>query len=191
MTLRPGARSPASPKSASVAEPPVAVLTATAGRPPSLDDLGRNEVHRRRAHEAGHEDVGRAVVDRLRLVELLHAAAVHDGDARGQRHGLDLVVRDIDGGLADPLVQLLDLGAHVDAQLGVEVGQRLVEQEQGGVAHERPAHGDALALAAGELAGLALQQRLDLQQRRDPLDRLLLRGLGHAAALHAEGDVLA
>ena len=70
----------------------------------------------------------------------------------GQRHRLDLVVGDVDDGLAEALVQLLDLDAHLDAQLGVEVGQRLVEQEHVRLAHQRPADGDALALAAGELA---------------------------------------
>ena len=130
-----------------------------------LDQFAGNEIHRRRAHEAGDEHVGRAVVDHLRLVELLDRALVHDGDARGERHRLDLVVGDVDRGLADPLVQLLDLGAHLDAELGVEIGERLVEQEELGIAHERAAHRDALALAAGELAGLAVQERLDLQQR--------------------------
>ena len=66
------------------------------------------------------------------------------------------------------LVQALDLGAHVDAQLGVEVGQRLVEQEDLRVAHQRAAHGDALALAAGELARLAVEQMADLQHARRP-----------------------
>ena len=73
----------------------------------------------------------------------------------------------------DALVQLLDLGAHVDAQLGVEVGQRLVEQEQQRIAHQRAAHRDALALAAGELRRLAVEQLADLQQRGDARHRLL------------------
>ena len=51
-------------------------------------------------------------------------------DAVGERHRLDLVVGDVDHGLAEPLVQPLDLGAHLVAQLGIEVGERLVEQEQ-------------------------------------------------------------
>jgi hypothetical protein len=45
------------------------------------------------------------------------------------------------------------------AQLGVEVGQRLVEQEHLRVAHDGAAHRDALALAAGQLARVAVQQR--------------------------------
>ena len=54
-------------------------------------------------------------------------------------------------------MQLLDLGAHRDAQLGVEVRQRLVEQEHLRIAHDGAAHGDALALAAGELARKAVE----------------------------------
>jgi hypothetical protein len=49
------------------------------------------------------------------------------------------------------LVQLGDLDAHLHAQRGVEVRQRLVEQEDLGVAHDGAADGDALALAAGQL----------------------------------------
>ncbi len=60
-------------------------------------------------------------------------------------------------------MQPLDLDAQFRAQLGVEVGQRLVEEEHVDVAHQRPADGDALALAAGKLRGLALEQRPDLQ----------------------------
>ncbi len=41
-----------------------------------------------------------------------------------------------------------DLHPHLHAQLGVEVGQRLVEQEDLRLAHDRAADGDALALAA-------------------------------------------
>ena len=45
-----------------------------------------------------------------------------------------------------------DLAAHLHAQLGVEVRERLVEQEHLRVAHDGAAHGDALPLAAGKLA---------------------------------------
>ena len=63
-------------------------------------------------------------------------------------------------------MQPLDLHAHLDAQLGVQVGQRLVEQEQQRIAHQRASHRHALALPAGELRRLAVQQCLDLQQLR-------------------------
>ena len=67
-----------------------------------------------------------------------------------------------------PLVQLLDLGAHLHAQLGVEVRQRLVEQEHLRVADDGPAHGHALALAARELARVAVEQWLQAEDLRLP-----------------------
>jgi hypothetical protein len=51
------------------------------------------------------------------------------------------------------LCSAADLEPHVDAQLRVEVGERLVEQEDRGLAHDGAADGDALALAAGEVLG--------------------------------------
>ena len=82
----------------------------------------RHRVHRRRAHEAGNEQVGRTIVDRIRLGELLQLALVDHRNAARHGHRLDLVVRDINDGRADALVKLFDLHAHLDAQLGVEIG---------------------------------------------------------------------
>ena len=114
---------------------------------------------------------------------------MHDGDAGGERHRLDLVVGDVDRRLVEPLIELLDLGAHLDPQLGVEIGKRLVEQEQRGIAHQRSSHGHALALAAGKLGGLAAKQAFDLQKRGHPGEGYRLRLLWYAAALHAKGNV--
>ncbi len=60
-------------------------------------------------------------------------------------------------------MQPLDLDPQVGAQLRIEIAERLVEQEHVDVAHQRPADGDALPLAARQFRRLALQQRLDLQ----------------------------
>ena len=130
-------------------------------------DRAADEVHRRRADEAGDEQVGRIVVDLLRRADLADLAVLHHHDAIAQRHRLDLVVGHVHDRGLDALVQQLDLGAHVHAQLRVEVRQRLVEQEQRRVAGERPAHGDALALAARQLRRLAVEQVLHLQRLRD------------------------
>ncbi len=151
--------------------------------------LAGEQVHRRRADELGDELGGGTLVDYLRRVELLDAAGAHHGDAVAERHGLDLVMRDVDRGRVRALVQQLDLGAHLDAQLGVQVGQRFVEQEQLGVAGQRTAHRDALALAAGQRAGLALQQVLDLQHLGDALHRGVALGLRYLAHFERKGDV--
>ena len=66
----------------------------------------------------------------------------------------------------------LDLGSHLHAQLGVEIGQGLVEQKDFGVAHDRAPHSDPLTLSAGELTRLAVEQLGDVEDTR---------GLLHAA----------
>ncbi len=84
-------------------------------------------------------------------------------------------MRHIDDRGPHALVQALDLGAHVDTAAWHRVGERLVEQEDLRIAHQRPAHGNTLALAAGKLARLAVEQMADLQDLRDLLDRFFSR----------------
>ena len=76
-----------------------------------------------------------------------------------ERHGLHLVVRDVDGDDGELVLEVLQLGAHVDAQAGVEVRQRLVHQERLRMANDRSGQGDALALASGELLAAGSRSR--------------------------------
>ncbi len=121
------------------------------------------QVDARGADEGGDEDVAGQGVDGARGVHLLEDPAAQDGDAVAQRHGLGLVVGDVDRGDAQLPGEAGDLGAQVVAELGVEVGQGLVHQEGGGTAGDGPPHGDPLAFAAGELGGEAVEQVLDAQ----------------------------
>ena len=120
---------------------------------------GVEEVHLRRADEAGDEGVGGVVVELHRGADLLDAAGVEDDDAVGERHRLDLVVGDVDHRRRELAVQAGDLDAGGDAQRGVEVGEGLVEEEELRRAHDGAADGDALALAAGELGRAAGEER--------------------------------
>ena len=72
------------------------------------------------------------------------------------RHRLLLVVGDDDEGGAEPLLQLHQLELRLVAQLLVERGERLVEQQHLRPLGERARERDALALAAGELVRLAV-----------------------------------
>ena len=135
-------------------------------------------------------EVTAEVVEDLGRCHLLEPAVSHDRHPVAHRHGLDLVVRDVDRGGAELALQRRDLGAGLRPQLGVEVRQRLVHQEHRRVADDGPAHGDPLALAARELAGLAVEPLLELQHLgcvEHPLADLVLRQLGQ---LQREADVL-
>ena len=126
----------------------------------------------------------------LRRVDLLQPAVPQDADAVAERHGLDLVVGHVDGGHAEPLVQLLERAPHGHAQLGVQVGQRLVHQERLRLADDGPAHRDPLPLAAGQRGRLALEVLLQAQHLGGLADPALDLVLGRLAQLQAEREVL-
>jgi hypothetical protein len=88
-----------------------------------------------------------------------------DGNAVRQGQSFGLVVRDIDGGLAEPALQTAQLLAHLDPQLEVEVGQRLVEHQDARLEHQRA--GDRYAL-------LLTPRQLRRESRRHPgeIDKL-------------------
>jgi hypothetical protein len=91
---------------------------------------------------------------------LFDDAVAHHDDLVGERHRLDLVSRHIDGCGLDPLVQLLDFRTHLDTQLGVEVRQRLIEEEDFRIADDCSSHRDMPALATRKLP-----PRIPVEQR--------------------------
>ena len=162
----PGQRRPRQWK-VEVAEPHAAI---------SMREL--EQVHAGRAEESRDEPVRGPVVHLPRRGALLQHAAIEHGDAVAHRHGLDLVVRDVDRGDAQTPLQPGDLRPRLDPQLGIEIGQRLVEQEHAGLPHQRTSHRHPLPLPTRERLGLAIEEALDLEQpgrRAYPLRGLVLR----------------
>jgi hypothetical protein len=126
-----------------------------------------DQVHGRVADQRRDEVGGRLVVDFLRRADLLDPPLAQDQDAVGERQRLAEVVGDVERRGADRDRQLLEARPGLELQLGVQVRQRLVQQEHVGLAHHRPRERDALALAAGELAGQAVQIGLDAEDSGD------------------------
>ena len=122
---------------------------------------------------------------------MLNDAVLHHRHFVAQGHRFDLVVGHVDGGGFQTLVHQLHFGTHLDPQLGVEVGQRFVEQVDLRPARQGTAHGHALLLATGQLARLAVEQVFDLQQLGHARHFGVDVGLRHLADLEAELDVLA
>ena len=139
----------------------------------------------------GDEHVHRMGEDLRRRIVLLQEAAVHHRHLVGHGHGLELVVRHVDDRRLEVLMEALDLGAHLHAQLGVEIGERLVHQEhRAGRARARgraprAAAGRRRARAACARAGASMSSTL----RRLP-DLLVDLVLGQLAHLQREGEVL-
>ena len=87
-------------------------------------------------------------------------------------------------------MQRHQLAAHLHPQLGIEVAERLVEQERLGLLDDGAADGDALALAARELVGPALQQVLICRISAALRDALGDLGLRQLLVLEPEAQVL-
>src|SRR5229473_3192108 len=89
----------------------------------------------------------------------------------------------------EPPLQVHQLELGLRAQLLVEGGERLVEQQHLRPLHQRAGERHALALAAGQLVRLAPGERLELDEREHLADA---RGdvlPGAPLLLEAEGDI--
>ena len=132
--------------------------------------LGRKEV--RSADETGDELVHRLLVDFDWPAGLLHPSGAHDHDIIRHGHGLGLVVSHDDGGYVQLLLQLAQLDLHRLAQVRVQRGHRLVEQEDLRVQRQSSRNGDPLALSARQLADATIldsRQVNHVQQFADPV----------------------
>ena len=67
---------------------------------------------------------------------------------------------------AEVALEALDLGAHLEPELGVQVRERLVHQERMRLADDRAGQRDPLALPAGELPRHTLEQVVDVEHPR-------------------------
>ena len=88
------------------------------------------------------------------------------------------------------MLKALDLGAELHLLIGVEMTERLVEQDQVGVADQRAADGDALLGAAAEVAHTFVRHFLEVEQPQDIRHLGLDRGAIGAADLERKGDVV-
>ena len=142
------------------------------------------------AEEARAVEVRRLVVCLPGRCRLQDPAVPHDGHAVAEGHGLLAVVRDEERGHAKATLDLAHLLAHAQAQVGVQVAERLVEQQHLGAQHQGAGQGHALPLAAGDLVhprvGLVGKVH-GLKHLRRALVGLLARG---AREPQAVGNVL-
>ena len=92
------------------------------------------------------------------------------GDALANAERFELVRRCVKRGRAELPVQALELGPHVVAELRIQIGERLVEEEEPRAADDGAPDGKPLLLAAAERCRLAVERVGDAEQ---------LRGLPH------------
>src|SRR3954463_10773787 len=77
----------------------------------AFEQLCRNKVDARCPEPARHIGAPWPLVDFARRAELNQDALVHDADAIGHRHGLDLIMCDVEDGGAELALNALELKA--------------------------------------------------------------------------------
>ena len=118
------------------------------------------------------------VEDLLRSADLLDEAVLHDDDTVAQGHSLGLVVGNVNEGGVDLLTQLDDLSTHLVTQLGIQVGQGLVHQQNLGLTDDCTANGHTLTLTTGQSLGLTAQVLGDVRISAASLTFLSISSLG-------------
>ena len=103
------------------------------------------------------------IVQILRSIHLLNEAVLHNHDAVAHGHSFGLVMGNVNKGGAQLLMQLGQLGSHLSTQLGVQVGQRFVQQEDLRLTHDGTAQGNTLTLTTGQSLRLTVEQVGDVQ----------------------------
>ena len=127
----------------------------------------RQQVHPQRADEAGHEEIRGPLEHLLRRAELPDPARLHHGDPIGERERLRLVVGDVDGRRPHLVLQPLQERARLEPEPGVEIRERLVEQEELRPVGDRAGERDPLLLAARELRRPPREHRLEPEMGAD------------------------
>ena len=122
------------------------------------------DVGTREAGRIGHEAVGRAVVEVVGAAPLVQPAGVHDPDLVGHGEGLELVVRDQQGGQALLPENLPHLPGQLLPHFPVEAGEGFVQEQQVGPRRHGPGQGHPLLLAAGKLVGEGGRRVLEADQ---------------------------
>ena len=98
------------------------------------------------------------VVEYHPLPDLFNLSSVHQGDPIAQAHRLSLIVRDQDHrGSRFPL-DAPDLAAHLPTEPRVQVGQRLIKQQDVGPAQPSAGRRYSLLLTAGKFCRATPQQ---------------------------------
>ncbi len=114
------------------------------GRHRAFEDVGGGD-------ELGDEAGARPTVELRRRPDLHRLPRLHHHDTVAELHRLGLVVGDIDAGETGAPLQRLELDAEPLAELEVEIGERLVEEQEGGVVDQGAGQRHPLHLATGEL----------------------------------------
>ena len=130
------------------------------------------------------------VIDRERRARLLDTAGPHDHDLVGHRHRFDLVVGDVDRGRPRRWCSALISVRICTRSLASRLESGSSNRKTCGIAHDRPPHRHPLALAARELARIAVEIFRESEDIGRPPHLGVDLARVHLGELQAEGHVV-
>ena len=151
----------------------------------AIGNLAVHEVHLRRADETGDELICRMIIQHLRGIDLLNDTVLHNDDSCAKSHSLCLVMCNVDDCSAKSVMQLGDLCSHLNTELSIQVGKRLVHKEDLRITNDCTTHSNTLSLTTGKSLRLTIKEFVkvkDLSSFFDLLLDLLLRNLAKREA---------
>ncbi len=156
-----------------------------------IGSLGGPDVDLWRADEPGREEGWWPGIERRRRRQRHDGALRHDRDPIRDGRGLRLIMGHEDGGHLQVQLEPPDLGPDLDSEVGVEVRERFVEQEDHRLLHQRPSERDPLPLAARKLVRPPSEEPAHAQEAGDLVHVTLGLLSLHSCRVEREADVLA
>src|SRR5215475_10248716 len=102
------------------------------------------------ADKIAHELVDGLFIKQSRVALLLHDAKVHERDTTGETERFDLIMGDKQQRYVQLPLQELHPYAHLFAQLGVQVAERFIQQQDSRLSDQRPCERDPLLLPTAQ-----------------------------------------
>lgn len=143
------------------------------------------EVDGRIAEQARDRDRCGLGIDIGRRRDLREPAVDQDRDAVGDRHRLAIVLGHVEHRRSAAAQQVRQLEPHLVAQLGVDIAQRIIQQQDIRIADQCPCQRGALLLSVRQFARRVAEHVLDLEQpadRGNPSGDIAAAGPGAQAA---------
>ncbi len=129
--------------------------------------MARENVHRGTPHKTANQRGLGPIIDFLWGAELLLSAFAYHHDSVCHRHCLFEIMSCIHHRLIDLFLESFQFPGHLLTDLGIQVGQRLVEQQNPGATDQGPPNGHSSQFSAAESLRQAIEDMSDPQVLRD------------------------
>ncbi|MCY1371425.1 hypothetical protein D9M69_585650 [compost metagenome] len=101
---------------------------------------------------------------------MLNHTITQDNNLISKRHRFYLIMRHVNHGCIQTIVQTSKLDTHLHTQRGIKIRQRFIKEKNLRLAYHSATNGNTLALTTRELAWLTIQKFIELERLRHLFD---------------------